>query len=227
MKQYLLFVLSSFFIVSSTVPADAASQVHHVCCAREPKNLSLLKHEIVSYYTCGDYEADVLCLADAIISYTKSRLPLPENAAVVFDIDDTVLCNFEFNQKQDFGYNPSHWNEWEKSSNSPAIKPMLRVYHFLRQHGVKTFFVTGRRPHLRQATELNLINAGFFPWDGVYFRPDDYATKSRIPFKARMRRFITRQGYTIIMSIGDQYSDLLGGYAEKTFKLPNPLYYIP
>jgi len=27
--------------------------------------------------------------------------------------------------------------------------------------------------------------------------------------------------------MGDQESDLRGGYAEKTFKLPNPVYFLP
>ena len=35
---------------------------------------------------------------------------------------------------------------------------------------------------------------------------------------------ITADGYTIIANLGDQESDLAGGYAEKTFKLPNPFY---
>ena len=39
-----------------------------------------------------------------------------------------------------------------------------------------------------------------------------------------MRRRIAEQGYTILLSMGDQESDLAGGYAERTFKLPNPFY---
>ena len=38
---------------------------------------------------------------------------------------------------------------------------------------------------------------------------------------------IAERGYTIIFSMGDQDSDLAGGYAERTFKLPNPVYYLP
>ena len=28
-------------------------------------------------------------------------------------------------------------------------------------------------------------------------------------------------------TIGDQWSDLLGGHAERAYKLPNPMYYLP
>jgi hypothetical protein len=46
-------------------------------------------------------------------------------------------------------------------------------------------------------------------------------------FKAPERRRIAERGYTILLSMGDQQSDLDGGYAEKTFKLPNPVYFLP
>ena len=42
-----------------------------------------------------------------------------------------------------------------------------------------------------------------------------------------MRKEITQQGYDIVFSIGDQQSDLVGGYSDKTYKLPNPYYFIP
>ena len=48
-----------------------------------------------------------------------------------------------------------------------------------------------------------------------------------IPYKSGTRAYIESQGYDIVASFGDQFSDLLGGYADKTFKMPNPNYYLP
>ena len=48
-----------------------------------------------------------------------------------------------------------------------------------------------------------------------------------IPYKAGTRAYIESLGYEIVADFGDQYSDLLGGYADKTFKMPNPNYYLP
>ncbi len=48
-----------------------------------------------------------------------------------------------------------------------------------------------------------------------------------IPYKAGTRAYIESQGYDIVADFGDQYSDLYGGYADRTFKLPNPSYYLP
>jgi len=33
-----------------------------------------------------------------------------------------------------------------------------------------------------------------------------------------------KAGYKIIANVGDQQSDLNGGYSERTYKLPNPIY---
>jgi hypothetical protein len=53
------------------------------------------------------------------------------------------------------------------------------------------------------------------------------ASCATIPYKSGTRAYIESQGYDIVADFGDQWSDLLGGFAEKTFKMPNPNYYLP
>jgi predicted secreted acid phosphatase len=48
-----------------------------------------------------------------------------------------------------------------------------------------------------------------------------------IPYKSGTRAYIESQGYKIVADFGDQFSDLLGGHSGKTFKMPNPNYYLP
>jgi predicted secreted acid phosphatase len=48
-----------------------------------------------------------------------------------------------------------------------------------------------------------------------------------IHYKSATRAYIESLGYDIVGNFGDQFSDLEGGYADKTFKLPNPNYYLP
>ena len=48
-----------------------------------------------------------------------------------------------------------------------------------------------------------------------------------IQYKSGTRAYIESQGYTIVADFGDQFSDLEGGFAQKTFKMPNPNYYLP
>ncbi len=48
-----------------------------------------------------------------------------------------------------------------------------------------------------------------------------------IAYKSGTRAYIESLGYDIVASFGDQPSDLIGGYADRTFKMPNPNYYLP
>jgi predicted secreted acid phosphatase len=48
-----------------------------------------------------------------------------------------------------------------------------------------------------------------------------------IQYKSGTRAYIESQGYDIVGDFGDQFSDLEGGFADKTFKMPNPNYYLP
>jgi putative acid phosphatase of HAD superfamily subfamily IIIB len=57
-----------------------------------------------------------------------------------------------------------------------------------------------------------------------------HSPSARVPnlFDAQQRvDELTEQGCTIVLTMGDRQSDLSGGFAEKTFKLPNPVYFLP
>jgi hypothetical protein len=58
-------------------------------------------------------------------------------------------------------------------------------------------------------------------------RPKADDNPPMVPYKTGERGKIAAQGYAIIGNIGDQHSDLAGGYAERAWKLPNPFYFIP
>ena len=48
-----------------------------------------------------------------------------------------------------------------------------------------------------------------------------------IQYKSGTRAYIESQGYDIVADMGDQFSDLEGGFADRVFKMPNPNYYLP
>ncbi len=60
-------------------------------------------------------------------------------------------------------------------------------------------------------------------------KPNDFHPRggSAATFKAPARKKLEDEGYKILVNIGDQESDLNGGFAENALKLPNPFYYIP
>lgn len=57
--------------------------------------------------------------------------------------------------------------------------------------------------------------------------PEDHGKLATI-FKSEKRNEMVKEGYRILGNSGDQWSDLLGSStANRSFKLPNPMYYIP
>ena len=99
----------------------------------------------------------------------------------------------------------------------------LQLFNEARAKNVTVFFITGRRdtPTLHAATERNLRAAGYDGWTALYMRPPvpDDSFKNVQDFKTSKRADISRQ-FRIIANIGDQQSDLDGGYAERTWRVP-------
>ena len=49
-----------------------------------------------------------------------------------------------------------------------------------------------------------------------------------IEYKSPTRKHVVEDlGYDVVANLGDQFSDLIGGYADQQVKLPNPTYYLP
>jgi acid phosphatase len=201
--------------------------------AVEPANLSTLKQQISTYVASGEYGRDVAKVAAEANRYLTRRIPkgIPKSAknarkmAVVFDIDETTLSNVRHIQSQDYGYLPKVWDAWVAEAQATAIYPVQAVYQTAVNAGIDVFFITGRTPEQAAATEKNLREVGYETWTKIFYKPADWAQSTR-GFKTETRRQLTAEGYLIILNVGDQASDLLGGYAEKTFKVPNPLYIV-
>ena len=109
----------------------------------------------------------------------------------------------------------------------PAIAQTLELFREARVAGVSVFFVTGRRERLRAPTTANLRTEGFRGTWSLRLRPNRQPRSQRAGWKARVRRSLARRGYRVVANVGDQWSDLRGGGAMRTFKLPNPMYTIP
>ena len=199
----------------------------------EPPNLSLLKQEIRTYHDSGAYQnelAQVISNATRFVNHRaehNAKSAHPEKLAIVLDIDETSLSNYDRIVARQFAIDHDQIHQAILAADAPVIKPMLKFYNDALRHGVTVFFVTGRQESERLATIKNLKDAGYHDWAGLYLKPKHYKESSIIRFKSQSRAAISKQGYTVIASIGDQCSDLKGGYAEKTFKLPNPYYYLP
>jgi acid phosphatase len=216
-------VKKSFFVILFALTSALAT-------AKEPTNLATFKQELKRYHDSGQYQKDISQVIDQSIRYLNFRLThaiKDKKPAIVLDIDETSLSNYPNMVKLDFGGTLEEIRQREDEGKDAAITPTLKLYRFAKTHHVAVFFVTGRHEDERQATVANLQNAGFTNWDGLILRSKEYENVSATQYKTAIRKLLTERGYKILLNIGDQKSDLVGGYADKTFKLPDPYYFIP
>jgi predicted secreted acid phosphatase len=147
-----------------------------------------------------------------------------ENIAIVSDIDETLLDNREGLAKlSEFDY--SQFIDWINKANAPTLKPTAQFLKWARKNNFAIFLITGRKENERLPTIVNLLRRDI-AYDGLYMRPNDNHDSADV-FKSQIRQKIEKTGFKIIVNIGDQISDLLGGSALDCEKLPNKIYYVP
>ncbi|AXG77623.1 HAD family acid phosphatase [Streptomyces paludis] len=152
------------------------------------------------------WQADIAVVLDEADAYVAARIaaaPAGEKPAIVLDIDNTSLET-----------------DYSSAIPTPAIRRTLALANFAHARGVKIFFVSARPDLIQPITEYNLKKVGY-PVDGLYSRSflDLFTEVSK--FKTAQRVKIEKNGYTIIANIGNNTTDLTGGHAERTFKLPD------
>ncbi|WP_430787848.1 HAD family acid phosphatase [Actinoplanes sp. G11-F43] len=144
--------------------------------------------------------ADVTTVTDRAATYLDDRLPATGiRAAIVLDIDNTALQS-----------------RYKPYDATPGVLALARQ---ARADGAAVFFVTARPEIIESATEVNLRIVGY-RWTDIYTRPTfDFSDNQTLKTNARID--IERRGYTIVANVGNSATDLGGGHAERTFKLPD------
>ncbi|KAI8008895.1 Acid phosphatase 1 [Camellia lanceoleosa] len=207
--------------------------------AVESNNLSPWKtipHECADYvkdYLMGRaYRFDLERVSKEAIKYAKS-VELGEDGkdVWVFDIDETLLSNLPYYADHGFGlevFDGVEFDKWVDKAMAPPIESSLKLYEEVLKLGFKVFFLTGRSEQQRGVTVANLINSGFQDWDKLILRATEDHGKLATKYKSEKRNEMVEEGYRILGNSGDQWSDLLGSSVSiRSFKLPNPMYYIP
>jgi len=200
-------------------------------CAAEPVNLNYTKQALIEYHDSGRYMADIQSVVNQAMSYLQARIQQKnfggKKPAIILDIDETSLSNYSDLLALNFGGTPEEIALAEDRGQDLPILPTLRLFQFAKQNKIAVFFVTGRHDYERNVTLGNLFRVGYRGFDGLFLRTPNYYNATAIVYKTNIRQQIAQQGYDILLSLGDQVSDLKGGFADQTFKLPNPYYFIP
>lgn len=199
--------------------------------AKEPVNLQVYKQTLIQYHDSGEYDKDLNAVTNEAMAYLKLRAEKPswgnKIPAIVLDIDETALSNYTDALQLGFGGTLADIQKAEDKGTDSVIAPTLKLFQFAKAHHIAVIFLTGRSEAERDITSKNLRLAGYENWDKLILRGKGQEKLPATTYKTAARKALMTEGYDILLSMGDQQSDLTGGYADKTFKLPNPYYFIP
>ncbi|MET7983271.1 HAD family acid phosphatase [Streptomyces sp. NPDC005281] len=225
----------------------------------EPYNIGVLVKDIDTYYgTTADSNGVYQASPDSQYAKDLARLDAAakrhidqaarkahhrhEKAAVVFDIDDTLLLSLDYEKKTNYTYNSASWAAYVAQADRPAVFGSPDLVEYAASKGVEVFYNSGLKESQRVSAvenlkkigvDVNLDSAHMFLKDAA--NPPAYLSDcataaawncTTVQYKSGTRKHIESLGYDIVANFGDQYSDLDGGYADKTYKLPNPTYFV-
>ncbi len=202
----------------------------------------------------SNYAMEAGAVAAAGERWLRAQAGKSDKQAIVLDVDDTTLTTWNYEIFSNWAYNPTSNATYVNGELFPATPGMVAMVNWAADHGYAVFFITGRPTSQYDTTLGNLTDSDTIGLDAGYPTPEALFTKptvgsypdyldtpefcaaaidagkscATIPYKAGTRAYIEETlGYDIVADFGDQYSDLRGGYADKTFKMPNPNYYLP
>uniref|UniRef100_A0A0E0EAX4 Acid phosphatase n=1 Tax=Oryza meridionalis TaxID=40149 RepID=A0A0E0EAX4_9ORYZ len=207
-----------------TVPAECGGYVGH-------------------YMLGGAYRRDSAVVVDEAVAYAESLRVAGDGKAIwVFDIDETSLSNLPYCAKHGFGYDfhkfptcyavqqhklPRIRGGRERASVAGDKAPVPAAAGARCQ----AMFLTGRTEDQRAITVANLRRQGYTGWEKLLLKPAAHVAGglqlSAVAYKSGERQKLQDAGFVIVGNIGDQWSDILGAPEDaRTFKLPDPMYYI-
>jgi hypothetical protein len=194
----------------------------------------------------GSYANEMAGVVDGAMKYLRKPNAGSGTGtkAVLFDIDDTTLNTYSYEIYSNFVFNPTTNAAFVNACLTtgcvfPAVPHMVDLEHYAEAQGYTVFFLTGR-PGTATNSQLpgtlaNLTAAGYdVDPDNVYLKDQTASwlvscapTCTTTQYKSLTRQHIESLGYDLVANFGDQFSDLNGGFADQTFKIPNPMYFLP
>jgi HAD superfamily, subfamily IIIB (Acid phosphatase) len=204
----------------------------------------------------GNYAKEASSVAATGTSYLNHAQPKSSKIkAIVLDVDDTSLATWNYEVFSNWAFNPMTNGQFVTDQAFPPVPGMVDLAKHAVARGYALFFLTGRGATQETATLGNLTSDGVgvdagYPMpttlkdgeDGLFTKPavadypdylaaacaaDPNGSCTTTHYKSATRAHIESLGYEIVANFGDQFSDLKGGHADRTFKLPNPNYFLP
>lgn len=133
-------------------------------------------------------------------------------AAVVLDIDETLLDNSPFQGWQVLekkAFNNEDWFRWVELAQAKPLPGAVEFTQYADSIGVEVFYVSNRTVQEMGPTIKNMAAYGFANADSTHMLLKE-STSSKVA-----RRAIIEKEYEIILLVGDNLADLGGVYEKR------------
>jgi predicted secreted acid phosphatase len=189
-----------------------------------------VRNALIDYYETSSYTEELSKMATDFNKHVTFNPKVFEHShppLVVFDIDETLLNNYDLYKKDNFVYDADSWSKWTEEADAPAVAPIVDVLHTLNENNIAVALITGRHEASRNGTLTNLERVGITPehYVTLVLRNEEESKLTAAEYKARHRKAFS-EDYSVVGCVGDQYSDCAGGYTGWTLKAPNYMYFI-
>lgn len=225
-------------------PSLAAAQAKQAKADNEYQAGATLWTQSSAEYRAVAYQTFLLAQL-RLDQYLRSHRPkrgVPPRAAVIVDVDETVLDNSRFTAElvlRGLPYEPAVWRAWCERAEAGAVPGALDFLNYAARRGVRVFYITNRRQPEKAGTIANLTKLGFpdVSEESVMVREE-----GTTPSKESRRQKIAKR-YRIAMLVGDNLNDFNDNFAGKSIAeraaevdreraefgvryiiLPNPMY---
>jgi 5'-nucleotidase (lipoprotein e(P4) family) len=94
----------------------------------------------------------------------KARRGASQRAAVIVDVDETVLDNSRYQAElvlRGLSFDPETWRAWCERGDAGAVPGAVDFLNYAARRGVHIFYITNRRQAEKAGTIANLRKLGF------------------------------------------------------------------
>jgi len=154
------------------------------------------------------------CFRNAEIAL-KENLELSDrtrNAAVVLDIDETLLDNSPYQGWQVLkqkAFNNDDWFRWVERASARPLPGAVEFTRYADSLGVEVFYVSNRTVEEMGPTIRNMAAYGFADADSTHMLLKETAS-SKVE-----RRALIEKDYEIMLGVGDNLADHSGAYEKR------------
>ncbi|MFI3256389.1 MAG: 5'-nucleotidase, lipoprotein e(P4) family [Psittacicella sp.] len=164
-----------------------------------------------------------------------------EKLAVIVDLDETMLDNEAqtgYQLKNSVTFNQKVWSKWVQSEQVKPTPGSVAFSHFIENNGGTIFYISDRSQANKASTIASLNKLGF-----ANVSQSSVMLKTTTSDKVARFDKVKQMGYTIVLQMGDNLSDLTGDtfhksnaqrrawvdsnktqFGVKYFVIPNPIY---